>query len=113
MTDTTQAAIVMTDPSPAADLSAAIDVPTLESLSAKANELLAEIDASELHAGVSKALTGARAQIVTALLFVETHFRQLEVKAADPFASAETAVKDEVAKVETAPDAAAATTAAQ
>jgi hypothetical protein len=91
MTDTTQAATV-TDPTPAADLSAAIET----------NAVLAEIDAVSLHTGYSKALTGARAQLVTALMFVEMHFRQLETKAADLFASAETA-----------PDASAATPAAQ
>ena len=110
MTDqTTQAAV---DPSAAGALSVAsmIDVPTLASFGEKTNAALAELDAISTHTGYSKALSGARAQLVTALLFVETHFERLEAKAAalvnadeklikDLFHSAETSVKDEVAKV--------------
>lgn len=63
--------------------------------------MLAEIDASEIHTGASKALAAARAQLVTALMFVEIHFQQLETKVGGLFASAETAVKSEVAVSET------------
>jgi pyruvate dehydrogenase E2 component (dihydrolipoamide acetyltransferase) len=99
----------------AAPAAAAITPPNAASVNQKASELLSEIDASEIHTGASKALTAARGQLVTALMFVEMHFQQLETKVGDLFASAETAVKDGVAKVEAslaAPEAPAAAAAA-
>jgi hypothetical protein len=61
---------------------AAIVPPTFESVSAKAHDLLLEIDNSQVHTEVSQFLIAGRAQVVAALSFVEAHYTFFEQKIA-------------------------------
>ena len=62
-------------PSPViAPAPAAIAVPTFESVREKARDLLLEIDSSQVHTEVSQFLIAGRAQVVTALSYLEAHF---------------------------------------
>jgi Tfp pilus assembly major pilin PilA len=70
-------------PSPViAPAPAAIAVPTFESVREKARDLLLEIDSSQVHTEVSQFLIVGRAQVVTALSYLEAHFHAFEQKAA-------------------------------
>jgi hypothetical protein len=74
-TTTTQTAGPVTDP-----LSAAVVAPTIESVRDKASALLVEIDNSQAHTEVSQFLIDARAHVVAALSWIESHFTAFEAK---------------------------------
>jgi hypothetical protein len=78
MTDTTtQQTTAGTAPAPEP-----IAPPNFSSVSAKARELLLEIDNSQVHTEVSQFLIAGRAQVVATLSYIEAHFHAFEQKAA-------------------------------